>query len=366
MKGLDRAAWCAWGLAWVAFGSPALLYLPVAESWSARLVVLAVLGALSSSAALLRAQRRSGAGLALFSLACGALALLRTPNGNAEGEVRSVYTASNPYPRYSLANVIPEINQMKFGSYLAPAVDPLLTTSSASSVRALTVSVYRAMDAEPAFLELGSAMSYAYDDRDSGHLYAYIPRHSKTERLGALVFLHRSAGNFKVYTHLVASVAERERLVLVAPSFGFGHWQHDGGTAAAERARRYAVDVLGADPDRVVLAALANGGRGLTRVLAERVEAYRAVVALSAVLEVDVIDTVAIPPDKTLPALVVYGLQDDRIPSADEVEAAAALMRAGLRVSTHAYEGEDHFLFFSRRTEVLALVGEFLHGALAR
>ena len=366
MVGLLRAAWVAWSLVAGLIGFPALLYVFAAESWSTRLVVAAVIGALSASAALLRGRRRTGAALALLGVACGALALARTPDGTGTGAARTVYTAANRYPRYGVANVIPEIDQMKLGTYLAPAFDPIITTSSAARLRQLTMEVYRAMDADPAFVPLGSAMTYAYDDSDSGHLYTYVPSHAPGERLGAIVFLHGSAGNFKVYTHLLTRVAERERLVIVAPSFGFGNWQKEGGAGAVEHARRYAVETLGADPRRIVLAGLSNGGRGITRVLAEHGEAYRAVVAISAVLERDVIDIRVAVRARNMPALVVYGTKDDRIPTSHEAQGAAALTRAGLRVRTHGYEGEDHFLLFSRRDEVLDEIASFIRAAPAR
>lgn len=362
---VERGAWVAWAFFAAFVGGPALLYVVAAETTRTRLVIATVLVVLAAAAAVLRQRRRIGAVLALLGGAFGAVALARVPSGAGEGAARSLYTKENPYPRYRVSNVIPEIDQMKFGTYLAPALDPIITFESASKLRALTMGLYRAMDADPAFAPLGSAMSYAYDNRDSGHLYTYVPAHEPGERLGALVFLHGSGGNFKVYTHLLASVAEQERVVVVAPSFGFGNWQQEGGTAAIERARRHAVDVLGADPDRIVLAGLSNGGRGITRALAENGEAYTAVIAISAVLETDVIDRAKAHAHR-MPALVIYGAADDRIDSEHEEDGAAALTLAGLYVRTHAYESEDHFLLFARRDEVMSEVASFVHEVLAR
>jgi poly(3-hydroxybutyrate) depolymerase len=366
MARLAGAVWGVWGLLALSIGLPAILYAPVAEAWSTRLVAMTVVGLLAGTASAMRGRRRTGAALAALGVLCGALALARTPDGGGPGAARTVYAVAHPYPGYAIPNVIPEIDQMKVGTYLAPALDPIITVSSAARLRRLTMEVYRAMDADPAFAPLGSAMTYAYDDSDSRHLYAYVPAHGAGERLGALVFLHGSGGNFKVYTHLLAAVAERERLVLVAPSYGFGNWQTEGGIDAVESARRYAVDSLGADPGRVVLAGLSNGGRGITRALARDGEAYRALVAISAVLEPEVIDIRVAVKARGMPALVVYGTKDDRIPVSHETAGAAALERAGLRVRTHAYEGEDHFLLFSRRDELIEEIGGFVREALAR
>jgi hypothetical protein len=203
-----RAAWTAWAIAATTLGVPGLFYVLAAEAWATRLVIGAVLGLLAGSAAWLRGRRGMGAVIAAVGVVSGIGALARTPDGRGTGAARSIYTDAAPYPRYAVSNVIPEIDQMKFGSYLAPALDPIITLRSAAKLRALTTDVYRAMDADPRFYPLGSAMSYAYSDLSSGHLYTYVPEHAAAERLGALVFLHGSAGNFKVYTHLLTRVAD--------------------------------------------------------------------------------------------------------------------------------------------------------------
>ena len=370
----------AWLLAALLLGIPAAFYLPAAETWGARLVIGSVL--LGLAAGVLAWRRRRGRAWVTgawatggAAVACVLASLARTPSGAATRtetsgmtgtsgpRLESRYTSAHPYPRFALSNVVPEIDQFKFGSYLVPAADPFLTVESSARLRELIVDVHRDMDRDPAFRALGSAMPYAYDDTDSGHLYAYVPAHAPGEKLGVLLFLHGSAGNFKVYTHLLQRVAEQEHVMVVAPSFGFGNWQQQGGTEAIAAAVGYAVRELDADPSRVVLMGLSNGGRGVTRTLRDREPHYAGVVLLSAVMETDVLRELG-DRCRGMPALVIYGDADDRLPRDYEETGAEALRKAGLAVRVHAYPGEDHFLVFSRKASIQDEIAAFVRKTL--
>jgi pimeloyl-ACP methyl ester carboxylesterase len=364
----------AWRLAALLLGIPAALYLPAAETWSARLVIGSVL--LGLVAGVLVWRRRRGLAWVTGAWATGGVAvacvlasLARTPSGaptmtaTSGARLVSRFTSAHPYPRFAPANVVPEIDQFKFGSYLVPATDPFLTAASSARLRGLIVDVYRDMDRDPAFRALGSAMPYAYDDTDSGHVYAYVPAHAPAEKLGVLLFLHGSAGNFKVYTHLLQRVAEQEHVMVVAPSFGFGNWQNQGGTAAIAAAVGYAVRELDADPSRVVLMGLSNGGRGVTRALRDGEEPYAGVVFLSAVMETNVLQAVG-ERCRGMPALVLYGEADDRLPRDYEETGAEALRKAGLVVRVQAYPREDHFLFFSQKASIQDETAAFVRKTL--
>lgn len=359
-----------WLSAALVLGVPAALYLPVAETWSARLVIAAVLLGLTAAATAWRGRPRRAGAMLVGAVASYLLALARTPRESAPmapagPRLETHFAGAHPYPRFAPANVVPEIDQMKLGSYLVPAADPYLTVGSSARLRSLFLEVYRDMDADPAFRPLGSSMPYAYDDVASGHLYAYVPAHPVGERLGVLLFLHGSGGNFQVYTHLLAAVAERERVMVVAPSFGFGNWQKPGGTAAIAAAARYAVRELDGDPGRIVLMGLSNGGRGVTRALRDGEERYAGVVLLSAVMETDVLRGMGARYAGT-PALVIYGDADDRLPLEYEEAGAAALRKAGLAVRVHAYPREDHFVFFSEKRAIQAEIASFVRQTLAQ
>jgi predicted esterase len=360
-----------WLLAALLLGIPAALYLPAAETWSARLIIGALLLVLAAGVLAWRGRRRPAWATAGAAVACGLASLARTPSGApttakpSGARLESRFTSAHPYPRFAPANVVPEIDQFKLGSYLVPATDPYLTVASSARLRGLIVDVYRDMDRDPAFRALGSAMPYAYDNLDSGHLYAYVPARAPGEKLGLLLFLHGSGGNFKVYTHILQRVAEQEHVMVVAPSFGFGNWHMPGGTAAIAAAADYAVRELDADPSQVVLMGLSNGGRGVARALRDGAEHYAGVVLLSAVMETDVLRGVD-DRYRGTPALVLYGDADDRLPRDYEEAGAEALRKAGLGVRVHAYPREDHFLFFSQRASIQSEVAAFVRKTLTQ
>jgi poly(3-hydroxybutyrate) depolymerase len=258
---------------------------------------------------------------------------------------------------------LPEIDQVKLGTYIVPLLDPLIGWREAAHLRAACLRVYRPMEQSAAFRALGSAMTYAYSDTDSGQLYEVAPR-GVGPRPPAIVFLHGSAGNFKGYLFVWSELARRVPFVVVAPSFGFGNWNRDGGTAVIERARRHAIERLGADPQRVFLAGLSNGGRGVTRALAEEAAPrYVGTILISAVVEPDLVEGARRWRD--LPTLVVHGARDDRITWSSAQRSVAALRAAGANVVLRVDPEEDHFLFFSRRDEVQDWIEAWVRQRLA-
>lgn len=56
------------------------------------------------------------------------------------------------------------------------------------------------------------------------------------------------------------------------------------------------------------------------------------------------------------PLLLVHGTDDDRVPFADIQGSVARLRAQGARVELRVIDLEDHFLFFDRDEEVLAIV----------
>jgi predicted esterase len=121
------------------------------------------------------------------------------------------------------------------------------------------------------------------------------------------------------------------------------------------------VEGLDADPSRIYLAGLSNGGRGVTRAIAALGPVdrrYAGVLLFSAFIEPGVID------DSTafrgLPILVVHGRRDDRLPWNYLEKGLAALRASGADVTVEVEAEEDHFLFFSRAPEIQGWVGAWL------
>ena len=363
---LALACFLAYGvLLWP--GLLALLLLFTAETTAGRVFAVDALALLSLPALLGRALRGRGprrfrpllAALVVTGGLFAVLVALSAPGAAPLGATVATRYPRLPFRRYALATLLPEIDQLALGTYLVPYAGQGISSAQARHLRRVTLGVYRPMEADPAMRALGSAMTYAYADADSGHLYEVVPAHRPGEHLPAVVFLHGSAGNFKGYLWVWRAMAEAGRFIVVAPSFGLGNWQRPGGTEAVERARRYAIRTLGADPQRIFLAGLSNGGRGVTRAMTESPEhRYAGVILISAVLEPHIVRGAA--SWRSTPVLVVHGEVDDRIPWDVVEEGIRDLQLEGADVTVRTAPREDHFLFFSRPSLVRGWVGGWL------
>jgi predicted esterase len=134
------------------------------------------------------------------------------------------------------------------------------------------------------------------------------------------------------------------------------------GGAAGGALGAASISVLGADPARVYLVAYSNGGRGATRALAAEPGAYAGVAFVSATAEHELVTSAsfrrAVAPG--LPALVVHGEEDERIPFAYAQASARLLRRAGADVTVASFPGRDHYVLFDDLDGVLAALERWL------
>lgn len=355
-------------IATLVLSSPAWLMLIVAETASGRLAGLLPCVVFLVPALLLAARtypRARWVALALSGVAIAIVVVLlvRAPDGRAldANAPRSTFLTGQQFDRWNVPNVVPEIDQIKYGTYLVPFVDPFIDWRQSVRLREVSMAVYRPMEADPSYRALGSVMSSAYRDVDVGHVFEYVPPHEKDERLPTLIFLHGSAGNFKVYFHLWRTVADAARVILVCPSFGFGNWNRPEGLTTIDRTVQHVLNDLPSDPDRLVLAGLSNGGRGVTRAMALHPSRYAGAVLISAVMEPIVVDAPPLPGAYLgKPVLVLHGAKDRRIPLVYAESGAQLYRDHDARVTMRVYEDEDHFLFFSKSSEVLGQVTGWL------
>jgi pimeloyl-ACP methyl ester carboxylesterase len=340
----------------------AAILLVVAETWQGHVYAVAGLCLLALPPLAVWARLRKGrartaaAGVALLVGALVAALYAASPDGRPlpGSPLRSEFLGGAGYRRASVAALLPEIDQIKLGTYVMSVLDPLIDRHEAAHLRELCMRSYRAMEREPEWVALGTALPDAYADRDAGQLYAYAPPHDPGERLPAILFLHGSAGSFKAYFYLWRRYADRAHAAVVLPSFGWGNWYQPGGVEAIERVRAWAVATLGVDEKRIFLVGLSNGGTGVTRAAAANPGAYCGLGFVSPVLEDEILrGSKQSPRAMPWPMLVVHGTIDDRIPVEGVAGSVARLRAQGATVDYRPVENEDHFLFFSRDEEVL-------------
>jgi len=352
------------------------LLLVHAETCQGRLFAMAVIAGLLSPVVLWFATYRKRKRGTLTASAClGVLSLLFiginyifTPDGQplAGASARSCFTGTTVYKRASLANLVPEMDQLILGTYVIQELDPLMDMTNTLELRTQVREVYGEMRRSAEFERLGSVMNHAYRDiflRDPviGHFYEYIPKGTLRERMPVVIFLHGSLGNFKGYLWVWKRIADTHGFAIVAPTFGAGNWDAPGGEAAIEQARQYCVSNPRLDPSRIFLAGLSNGGRGVCLGAQRSPNAYRGLILISPVLDTEVLlNSSFVKAWKDKPILVLHGTADNRIPVRYIRGVIALMSGAGMRVDEQIYDGQTHFLFFTMRTQVQARIGTWL------
>ena len=271
---------------------------------------------------------------------------------------------ADSHTRLSPANMVPEIDQLKLGTYVFPTLDPFIDREQGIRVRRLFIDLYREMRQSDDFNELGSALGYCYRDLFTGnhtrsHSYEYIPK--AEGELPVILFLHGSLGNFKGYLWFWKKFADAHGYAIVAPTFGAGNWYLEGGVRAVEHMREYCIDNPRMDGSRVYLAGLSNGGTGVTRAARKNASAYAGLIYLSAIIESNIIsDRRYMDGWKGRDVLVLHGGSDRRIPEDYVQQAVTSMTLNGVTVTSKFYPAEDHFLLFSKPDEMRSDISAWL------
>jgi len=311
---------------------------------------------------------------ALFAMAvamalvmAGAL-VLAAPEGTGGDDglvVEHVFVVGG-FRRHALSNIVPEADQVAMGIGLAGWLDPLLGSPKATRVRRLAMPLYESMAGDVAFREMGSVMGRAYAELrgrppEAGHYVAVVPRTPMGVAPPAVIFLHGSGGNFSVYWHVLARLARDHGIAVVCPSFGCGNWQREGGVAWALAAADDATARFRLDPGRMYVAALSNGGRGVTRLVAARPGRFRGVILISPVLEEAPIARGAEAGAwRGMRVLLFQGARDERVPMGQVREEYRRIESAGATGTPVIFAEENHFLFFSQRRAVLDRIASWV------
>jgi predicted esterase len=98
---------------------------------------------------------------------------------------------------------------------------------------------------------------------------------------------------------------------------------------------------------------LSNGGKGVCLAESSRGPRFASIILLSAVLHDDIQPASLAKRLTNRPVLILSGQNDDRVPWSYVDDYAAKLEKGGMQVTKRAFDGEDHFLFFRRQTEIL-------------
>ena len=269
------------------------------------------------------------------------------------------------------AELIPEIDLVTLGATLATRLAPPGSLVDRGRIRSQILREYREIAADPTARTVRSVIAPALAELvglriDAGHYFAYVPASQPGERLPAIVFLHGNGGNLKAMPWAWRTFAERNRIVVVCPTFGFGFWG-EGAAEAVESVRLDAIARLPIDPSRVMLGGLSDGGVGVTRVARFSPDRYQGLIYISPTMNrKELADPAFRTPWQGRPVLVLQGGRDANVPKSTVDPAVALLLAQGVQVTYHVFAEEDHFLFFGRREQVFYLIEEWLPNSFKR
>lgn len=303
----------------------------------------------------------------LLLVGLGTFVLVNAPAGNpaSSSPVQHHYLQGDGNGRFHPTNIIPESEQVNLAYARVFRANPDIPQNEVEHATESTMNLYRQMEQDPNFHALGSAMNLAYAEVagrpfNPGHYYLYIPQNAPAEPLPAIVFLHGSGGNFKLYTWIWAQLAEQAQYVIIAPSYGFGNWD-EAGAATVLQAIEDAQQFVNLDLDQIYLAGLSNGGLGLSQLGLTAPEMFRGLIFISPVMNDPLVDSSAFRKNwANRPILLISGANDKLIPLSYVDARVASLAQAPANLTTLIYPNEDHFLIFSQPEKLMADVATWL------
>ncbi|OGV44089.1 MAG: hypothetical protein A2X48_12515 [Lentisphaerae bacterium GWF2_49_21] len=292
----------------------------------------------------------------LLAIACFIYSYSVSPTGSSK-DLRFSQKLSGQlsFNRARITNLVPEIDQLKLGTYVFRYLPIGINEKQMIRLRGLVLDVYHELMKDESFRNAGSALGMCYEDiftgkRQTLHFYEYVPRNLKKTKYPVLIFMHGSLGNFIGYTWVLKKVAEKSGVAVISPTYGCGNWFLDPECSTIEKTYEYIRSNPELDSDSVYVACLSNGGTGLTRTIAKNGQRYKGFIFISAVTEPGIYDSSNfISSAKDRPFLLIHGDKDDRIPVQSITGFEESLKMINVPVKSRYYPDEDHFLMFSKR-----------------
>ncbi|MBN2685940.1 MAG: hypothetical protein JXR40_11725 [Pontiellaceae bacterium] len=350
----------------------ALLLFVVAETLSGRLFAMAILLFATTVFLLLRIKtRRIGPWIpasALIGAVLYGVCYQITPNGKTpnDSSIQSIFLNGPAYKRTSIANLVPEIDQIKLGTYLVSTLDPFVDNNKATRIRNLFMDTYIPMQESRDYKSTGSVLNYAYRDlflkkRPCQHFYLYVPAAAKGKRVPLIVFLHGSGGNLKMYMWKWRAFAEKYNVVVAAPSFGFGFWDREGAPELLDNVLKYCRNTDSFSISKQYLIGLSNGGIGVYRLGNLEKYDFSGLALISPVMESKYSNEQYMKKQMDSRAvLVIHGTEDKRIPLNYVREKTAILHQRGVKPQLEEIDKEDHFLFLSSWEKVSEILSSWM------
>lgn len=360
----------AWTLISLPIWLSAVLLLAVSTTTAAKLFALALIFLLPIPLNLLHWEKTSRKIATALLLLAGVTALFlcaRQAPGYQDdpaASARVIYEKGTSHSRYSPANLVPELDQQILGSYLFGILDPNLSWDQAGELRKDFKRVYGETARDADLSPLPSVLGFGYREMiglkpKPGNLFVYVPKGDQPKP--AIVFLHGSLGNFKGYWKQWKTFADEQGIAIVAPTFGAGNWEKDGGLQAVDHAREFCEKHPLIDGKKLFLTGLSNGGIGVTHAGGAKPTAWQGLIFISPVLRKSAVETEAFANGwGGRKALVITGEMDKRTTASYVRTSVESMVEYNMKVDAHYLADQDHFLIFSDWPQVRKLIAAWM------
>jgi predicted esterase len=248
-------------------------------------------------------------------------------------------------PRW-LNRIFDEQDVVLFGARVGAQLGIMISPAEENSLFSTLYQTYGEMRSQGVTPLSPFLTTYLNQQRPSGFDAVIAEPASGISPRSGIIFLHGYGGNFTLQCWLVAQAGDRTGAMTVCPSTRpYGDWWSPQGAAILQATLRY---LQQRGIERIYLAGLSNGGIGASR-LAQRFQTD-----LAGLILISGADPQAVITD--LPALVVQGRNDERIPVSliDRYIAAA-----GPETTYLLLEG-DHFVLLKRADPVQGAIADWL------
>lgn len=377
-KWIGWAAWGLYGLLCVPIMYVAILLLTTFETGFARAMALGLVLPFASPLLVLSLRPLS---LSRWSR-CGMIAVVNlmvffslisaVPSGETppDSEISQVFLSDYRHPRWSLLNILPELEQLNLAHLINRRFGPITWLRNAWWLDESVIPIYRSLRERPEYVSLGSVTRYTLLSARggpywAGHVYRCVPGSATDERLPVVIAVHGMGGNSKAFLHTWEQFSSENDCIVLCPSFGIGvghQYRIDEALEAFETVRRHAVTDLPGDPERVYLAGWSAGGFGVCAAARANPTAYEGLIFISPAIDVAALcDPRFVAAWEQSPILCVTG-SDDPLTSPEMLQANVQQLRAaGLRIHPVAIPDEDHDLLFNAPEKVYSEIRNWLH-----
>jgi predicted esterase len=258
-----------------------------------------------------------------------------------------------------VASLASESNVVRLGMSVIAGTKPELA-KALKPAEPIILGDYEALEMDADFTKLPSMLPGTPESqklKNRWHYFMYVPGGiRKGQKLPVVVFLHGFGGNFKIFPWWWKGVCEKNKWLMIFPTFGMGFWNNSGEKELVSGAIADALSKSGVQPSSLHLIGLSNGTIGAAP-LTNRGLKSDGLIFISGAGHLTPTGL-----KQVKHCLFVVGTKDPAFHIAERSH--QALKKGGLKTTLMKYEGDGHFLLASKRRRAQEDIVKWMNGRL--